>query len=167
MPSPYSYIKNLPGLCDEYQTEIKHILDLEKEPVKNDIANALNSTIEYLNGSKLEDKDSMLDRINNSFKNLETKLINASNIAVIKGITDEAYNVSSDYIDLIDKTQIQGPGPEPPEPPVHIIDLNLVSIASASKIKIKKQEDIDELVSLIKSKLEEKLDENTVINLKL
>lgn len=167
MPSPYSSIKDLPGLCDEYQNEIKHILDLEKEPVKNDISNALNSTVKYLNDSKLEDKDSMLERINKSFKNLDKKLINASNIAVIKGIADEAYNVSSDYIDLIDKAQIQGPGPEPPEPPVHIIDLNLVSIASASKIKIKKQEDIDELVSLIKSKLEEKLDDNTVINLKL
>ena len=61
----------------------------------------------------------------------------------------------------------QNPEPQPPEPTVHEINLNLVSIASASKVKIKKQEDIDELVHLIKSKLEEKLDENTVINLKL
>lgn len=166
MPSPYSSIKDLPGLCDEYQTEIKHILDLEKEPVKNDISNALNSTVKYLNDSKLEDKDSMFERINKSFKNLEKKLINASNIAVIKGITDEAYNVSSDYIDLIDET-VTPIGGGVDEPPINEIDLNLVSIASASKIKIKKQEDIDELVSLIKSKLEEKLDENTVINLKL
>lgn len=166
MPSPYSSIKDLPGLCDEYQSEIKHILDLEKEPVKNDISNALNSTVKYLNDSKLEDKDSMLERINKSFKNLEKKLINASNIAVIKGITDEAYNVSSDYIDLIDKNVTHKEGGDD-EPPINEIDLNLVSIASASKIKIKKQEDIDELVTLIKSKLEEKLDDNTVINLKL
>lgn len=169
MPSPYSYIKDLPVLCDEYQSESKNILNLEKEPVKSDIANALNSTIEYLNGSELEEKDSMLERINNSFKNLDKKLINASSIAVIKGIADEAYNISSDYKDLIDKeVKKQSPGNvDPPEPPVNEIDLNLVSIAAATKIKIKKQEDIDELVSLIKSKLEEKLDDNTVINLKL
>ena len=168
MPNPYSFIKDLPGLCDEYQSESKNILDLEKEPVKKDIEKALNSTIEYLNSSELEDKNSMLERINNAFKNLDKKLINASNIAVIKGITDEAFNVSSNYIDLIDEAiKKQNPEPQPPEPTVHEINLNLVSIASASKVKIKKQEDIDELVYLIKSKLEEKLDENTVINLKL
>ena len=111
----------------------------------------------------------MLEKIENSFKNLDKKLINASSIAVIKGITDEAYNVSSDYIDLIDET-VKKQNPEPPEIPepiVHEINLNLVSIAAATKIQIKKQEDIDELVNLIKSKLEEKLDDNTVINLKL
>ena len=87
----------------------------------------------------------------------------------IKRITDEAYNISSDYIDLIDET-VKKQIPDEREddgPTINEIDLNLVSIASASKIKIKKQEDIDELVSLIKSKLEEKLDDNTVINLKL
>ena len=169
MPNPYSSIKNLPGLCDDYQSESKHILDLEKDPVKNDIANALNSTIEYLNDSNLKDKDSMLEMINKAFKNLEKKLVNASSIAVIKGITDEAYNISSDYIDEIDKeVKKQTPGiVDPPEPPINEIDLNLVSIAAATKIQIKKQEDIDELISLIKSKLEEKLDDNTVINLKL
>lgn len=169
MPSPYSHIKDLPSLCDEYESESRNLLDLEKEPVKNDIINALNSTIDYLNASKLENKDSMLEKINNSFKNLEKKLIHASNIAVIKGITDEAYNVSSDYIELIDKeVQVQYPlPPKPPEPQVHVINLNLVSIAEKSKIKITNQEDIDKLVSLIKSKLEEKLDDNTVINLKL
>ena len=97
------------------------------------------------------------------------------NIAIIKGITTESKNLREGFIKDIDNFVIveppvedgEKPVSQPPKPKVKEVSVDIKKITSSSRVKIKSEQEIEELLNKIKSKLKEELQNNDVVNLEL
>lgn len=171
MPNPYSKIKDLPQLCNDFLEEHEKILSTEKLTPQNDIKLELDEVNEVLN-EDYEYKDEMIAKYETSFTkdfdNLSKKLDNATVISVIRGVSDEAFNLKIKCLDKIDKFK-KSKNPEPPihEPEIKSIDLPVKFIASKSNVKIENDEELDMFLNQIRTEVKKRLEDNDVVNLKL
>ena len=170
MGNPYSHIKDLPQLCDDFLEEHEKIISTEKLTPQNDIKLELDEVIEILN-EDYEYKDELIakyeTKFTNNFDNLNKKLDNATEISVIRGVSDEAFNLKIKCLDEINKFK-KSKNPEPiPEPEIKSIDLSVKFIASKSNIKIESDEELDIFLEKIRAEVKKRLEDNDVVNLKL
>ena len=107
-------------------------------------------------------------KFTNNFDNLGKKLDKATEISVIRGVSDEAFNLKTKCLDEINKfKKSKNPEPEYPEDEIKSIDLSVKFIASKSNIKIENNEDLDLFLNKIRDEVKKHFDEYDIINLKL
>lgn len=104
MANPYSFIQELPQLCDDFLEKHNQIISSEKLTPQNDIKLELEEVIKVLN-EDYEYKDELLAKYEITFKkdfdNLNEKLNNATEISIIRGVSDEAYNLKRNCLTTI------------------------------------------------------------------
>lgn len=171
MSNPYSHIKDLPQLCDDFLEEHEKIISTEKLTPQNDIKLELDEVIEVLN-EDYEYKDELIvkyeTKFTNNFDNLNKKLDKATEISVIRGVSDEAFNLKIKCLDEINKfKKSKNPEPEDPDDEIKSIDLSVKFLASKSNIKIENDEDLDIFLNKIRDEVKKRFEEYDIINLKL
>ena len=171
MDNPYSHIKDLPQLCDDFLEEHDKIISTEKLTPQNDIKLELDEVIEVLN-EDYEYKEELIatyeTKFTKDFDNLSKKLNNATAISVIRGVSDEAFNLKVKCLDEINKfKKSKDPEPEEPEDEIKSIDLSVKFIASKSIIKLENDEDLGMFLNQIRSEVKKRFDEYDIVNLKL
>ena len=173
MSSPYSNIRNLPELNKDFNLRFDEILDEERAIIENDIENDLNDVLLRLD---TEERKNKFERdVNYKFSRLKDKLNSQKNIAIIKGITTESKNLRVGFIKDIDNFIVAvpttGSDEEPvsplPKPKIKEVSVDIKKITSSSRVKIKSEQEIEELLDKIKSKLKEELQNNDIVNLEL
>ncbi len=173
MPSPYSNIRRLPVLNKDFNTRFDEILDGERGIIENDIENDLKDVLLRLDND--ERKNKFERDVNSKFSRLKDKLNSQKNIAIIKGITTESKNLREGFIKDIDNFVVavsttetgKKPVSPPPKPKVKEVSVDIKKITSSSRVKIKSEQEIEELLDKIKSKLKEELENNDIVNLEL
>lgn len=170
MGNPYSHIKDLPQLCDNFLEEHDKIIATERLTPQNDIKLELDEVMKVLN-EDYEYKDELITRyeakFTNDFDNLNKKLDNATEISVIRGVSYEASNLKIKCLDEITKfKKSKNPDPDP-EPEIKSIDLSVKFIASKSNVKIENDEELDVFLNKIRTEVKKRLEDNDVVNLKL
>ena len=171
MDDPYNDIKELPQLCDNFLEKHDEIISTEKLTPQNDIKLESDEVMDVLN-EDYEYKDELIAKygatFTKDFDNLNKKLNNATEISVIKGVSDEAFNLKIKCLDKIDKfKKSKNPEPENPEPEIKSVDLSVKFIASKSNIKIENEEDLERFLNDISIEVKKRFEEYDMINLKL
>ena len=170
MSNPYSFIKDLPQLCDDFLEEHYKIISTEKLTPQNDIKLEFDEVNEVLT-EDYEYKEELIaeyeETFTKDFDNLSKKLDKATEISVIRGVSDEAFNLKIKCLDEISKFK-KSKNPDPiPEPEIKSIDLSVKFIASKSNIKIESDEELDIFLDKIRVEVKKRLEDNDVVNLKL
>ena len=155
MANPYSKIKDLPQLCNDFLKEHEKILSTEKLTPQNDIKLEFDEVNEVLN-EDYEYKDELIATYETSFTkdfdNLSKKLDKATVISVIRGVSDEAFNLKIKCLDKISKfKKSKNPEPPIPKPEKKSIDLPVKFIASKSNVKIENDEELDMFLNKIRT----------------
>ena len=171
MDAPYSRIKDLPQLCNEFLEKHNYIINQEKITPQNDIKlefeeviGVLNEEYEYKNELKSKFETTFI----NEFKNLNKKLTDATEISVINGVSEEASILREKCLNKISKfKESKIPEDIPQKPKIKSIDVNVKSIASKSKVKIENEEDLNKFLDEIRLEVRKRLEDNDVVNLKL
>ena len=119
-----------------------------------------------------EYKDELIDKyevtFTKDFDKLNKKIDDATGISVIRGVSDEAFNLKINCIDKINKfKKSKNPEPEEPIDEIKSIDLPVKFIASKSNIKIENDEDLDMFLNQIRDEVKKHFDEYDIVNLKL
>ena len=176
-PKPYSEIKDLPELNSKFNTRFDEILQDKKTIILNGIINDFESVSLRLPDDEL--KEEFNSKFTSRFDSLKDKLDSEKNIAIINGITTESENLKDKCINEINKfiekrtikdTNVSPDKPEPPvTPPTMPVekDINIQNITLSPKVKLESEEQIDEFINKLKSKLKEELQNADIINLKL
>ena len=171
MPSPYSNIRYLPELNNEFNTKFNEILKQKREIILIDIQNDLDEVLSMLNNEDL--KNIFESNVNFKFSNLKNKLNSIKNIAIIQGITMESKNLHDNFIkEIEDYIESQNPDSKPSddgenESEIKEISINIKRITSKSRIKIESEEQLDDFINKIKSELQKELKNNDIVNLEL
>ena len=169
MDNPYSKIKDLPQLSKDFIEKHDEIIQKEKLTPENDIKLELDDVLEVLN-EDYEFKDELIEKYEkvfiNDFDNLSKKLLKATEISVIRGVSDEAFNLRTKCMNIIDEfKKRKSPGPVGPEP--QSVDLPVKFIASKSKIKIENDDDLDTFLNQIRDEVKKRFNEYDIVYLKL
>ena len=177
MLNPYSYIKDLPDLINQFNSRFDEILEDKKLIISNGINSDLDSVILRLTDDELKNK--FMNTFNSRFNSLKDKLSSEKNIAIINGITTESENLKENCIAEINKfieNRITKPpksgGEDKPETHIPVTipiekDLDIKIITQNPKVKLESEAEIDEFIYNLKSKLKEELQNVDIINLKL
>lgn len=160
MPSPYSFIKDLPNLTKEFNERLDGILDEEREIISKDIDSDEDFVLSNLDLPEL--KLEFKDKIPNRFNHLRTKLSKERNLAIIKGVSSESDNLRVQCLDEINRFRDSIPGVKGPK--VIIKNISLKQLISKSKESFQNEEDIEEFLKLLESKLKDQLKDNDVVN---
>ena len=171
MTNPYSKIKDLPQLTNQFLEKHDEIISIEKLTPQNDLKLELDEVMEVLNHD-YEYKDELKSKYEktfvNDFENLNKKLAKATEISVIRGVSDEAANLRTKCLNKIDIfKKSKNPEPEPQKPKVNSVDVSVKVIASKSKVKIENDDDLDKFLDKIRLEIKKQLKEHDVVNLKL
>lgn len=171
MSNPYSNIKDLPQLTNDFLEKHDEIIDIEKLTPQNDLKLELDEVMDVLN-EDYEYKDELKSKyetsFTNDFDNLNKKLAKATEISVIRGVSDEAANLRIKCLNKIDKfKESKNPEPKPPKPEVKSVEVSVKVITSKSKVKIENEDDLNNFLDKIRSEVKKQLEENDFVNLKL
>lgn len=164
MPNPYSKIKDLPELNNQFNSKFDEILEDKRKIVLNGIENDLGSVLSKLTTDEL--KDNFETNFILKFDSLKNKLALEKNIAVINGIITESEYLKNICVNEINAFISSKPGGDNPPRTIEK-DIDIKNIALSPKVKIKSEAEIDEFINKIKSKLKEELENADIINLKL
>ena len=172
MKNPYSKIKDLPHLTNDFLEKHDVIIDKEKLTPQNDVQLELKEVLDILDMDyeyKEELKSKYQQTFENDFNSLCNKLTNVNDIATIRGISDQAYILKNKCIGKINafKESKDKTGGSDKTPELKSIDISVKYIASQSKVKIKNDDDLDMFLNKIKSEVKKRLEENDIVNLKL
>jgi len=174
MDEPYSDIPKLPELIEKFNTELVKLLEKESEPIEKSIKENYSKVMEQLDLYDLKDKHGA--EFKNSFDDLLNTLKHSNNLAEIYGLTQLSDTLKIRCLNTIQK-ELESRKTEPtqsgplcggeggaPHKVRKTVNVSLASILPGTRI-IESKKDIDNLVTEIKEKLENNLDENTIIKL--
>ena len=185
---PYRKIQNLPVLINKYNEKILELLEQKAEPVKDQIEISKAQVLDELNkhsfsseykNEVLQKFDQIYSRIEsvNSFAQLAaiTSSIDPLRVRLITKILNrqkeeeakkEISNKSNDEVKYVGST---GGTMEVNDPPVKVNKIKNKSVSINSLLlgskEIKNEEDIEEVLSVLRQKLKEQLEEDTIITL--
>lgn len=157
METPYSKIPELPDLSTKFEDIHNRVLEEKRAPVRGYLKNNLKELLEQLESMGID--GGLESDIQRSFQDLCDKLERSEFIHEINGIKDESDSITESLLNRIKPDK----GDETPEEK----RVNIRDIINSGFITIRKKEDIDELVTKIRMRLEDELDSGTVITLKI
>ncbi|MDD4503744.1 MAG: BREX system P-loop protein BrxC [Clostridiaceae bacterium] len=179
--NPYAEIHKLPALLDGFST--KHIALIEKEagPIKDDLKSDKSKVVEALD-AKNEYAVKFKEKFLNLFNELGNKLDTSNEIAAVKNIRYESDALKTRCLNEIaeyekklleeeqrkQKEKNKEAGNTVVIPPVVIKvekNISLKQITSGKTVTIEKEEDIDEFLKTLRTKLVRELEKDTVIKL--
>lgn len=177
MTNPYGEIHKLPDLITKYTSQYSIILERERKPVVGFIDVAYKHVFDLLIDKPYQDEfKSEFDRKFNEIKN---KTIECHNIAVIHSIISEIdvlelgmlNKISNEdaKIGKLSPDRVNSPLDQHPSvAPTKKIqkNINIKTLYEGHSWKIEKEQDIDDLIALLKESMMERLqeDKNTIIN---
>ncbi|WP_035294149.1 BREX system P-loop protein BrxC [Clostridium sp. KNHs214] len=192
MPKPYVKIPTIPLLIERYSNRIVSLLEEESIPVKGFIEKCRNEVFETLDAYEFKGK--FEDKIIEEFDNLYNRALSASSFAVLSSMSDLAEKIKLKWIkEIVTEDEIQkrikakeikeasrvaekvGKGEnktptseykvEPiPEVVIKTKTLSMRELVKGQKT-IKNNEDIDEVIEVLRKKLREELEKDTIISL--
>lgn len=180
-PSPYAEIHKLPALLDEFGTKHIALIEKEAEPIKEDLVSDKLKVCEALE-AKDEYVVKFKEKFINLFNELSNKLDTSNEIAAVKNIRYESDALKTRCLNEIaeyekkhleaeqrkQKEQNKETGGTVVIPPVVIKaekNISLKQITSGKTITIEKEEDIDNFLKTLKTKLIRELEKDTIIKL--
>ena len=193
MKEPYSKIPTIPLLIEKYNNKILLLLEEESIPVLGFIQTCKKEVIETLENYDFKNK--FFNAINEEFNNLTTRTEKANGFAVLSSMSDLSEKLKLKWIkeivaederqkrlkakeielannikDPSGATKGNGTGyiaePVKPEPEVVIKTktLSMRELVKGQKV-IKNTTDINEVVEALRKRLEEELEQDTIISL--
>ncbi len=172
MSRPYNRIKDLPELNNRFLNIYNYILDKELEPVKSEIKQAEDRVMEELEKTALEDRFGQKYRT--SFIDLNKRAESCNNVAMVNGFRIEADTLKMRYLNEIAKElenqkREESIGSEDKEtirkPVIKRKNISIKDINPSNSWRIETREDLDEYIEELKAKLENELEENTILNI--
>ena len=172
MPNPYSYIKDLPELCNNFEIEFEKILVEKRKPVIDDVEKDKESLLESLITNELKNKFS--NQLIQDFDRLIRKINNLNEISTINGMNQESSILHENYLQKINSA-IQPPNTgheddtggnspaQPTEPKIKNVSIREIT---PNTTEIESEGDIDKFVEKLKFKLKEELENNDKIYLR-
>lgn len=190
MKEPYSKIPTIPLLIEEYNNKILSLLEEESSPVLRTIEKCKKEVIETI--EKYDFKSKFINEINEDFHNLKAKVENANNFIVLSSVSNLADKVRVKWIkeimeeakrqEILKAKEIEassgsGENPTKGEEPntgtsvktkvkvtIKTKTLSMKDLVKGQKV-IKDSTDIDEIVEILRKRLSEELEKDTIINL--
>ncbi|SHJ23476.1 hypothetical protein SAMN05444401_2579 [Clostridium amylolyticum] len=192
MSKPYSRIPEIPFLIEKYNNKIVSLLEEESVPVKGFIEMCRNEVFETLEAYDFKDK--FKDNIIEEFNNLYNRVDGASSFAVLSSMPDLAEKIKLKWIkeivaenerekrikakeieeanrvaevaagSVIKDSKSQHKVEPIPEVVIKTKTLSMRELVKGQKT-IKNNDDIDEVVEALRSKLREELEKDTIISL--
>lgn len=183
---PYKEIHKLPDLIDKFNDAYLNILNTMEAPVLASIDDAKKTVFKELD--QREYKDGFSSRFNQLFNEITKKAKECNNVAVLQNIKVEADALKVRLLNEISKKDEEiakakekekekeyeeggdGGNSEVADPPVPVVfkkqkHVSIKSINVSSSWQIETHEDIEKHLQTLRSKLMERLEENTVINI--
>lgn len=159
MDSPYSNVQKLKQLNEEYDVELTSLIKSHKEPVLQKIDNDYGYLMNLIEEANLKsnDKDQFEDIISYKYERLKEKIQKSEIISFILGKKEESTKIKKNYIKEINYLIKEGIESE------SLIDLSDIII---DEVSVRNSEEIQEVLELIKSRIEEELKENDVVRIK-
>ena len=176
MEKPYTYIRNLPIICNEFKEEYFKELKTLKDPIITEINEYENSLINELDDEKLTNM--FKTKINDSYNDLKNRLDKTKNISEIKGFNSQIINTHEKYQKQIDRykeqrkneTNQQDKGkikPTPTEPKIKPKTVYLNELIADNETKIDNDLELNKFMKKLQKELKKQLDLNKKINIKL
>ena len=168
LPSPYSEIRKLPELTDQFRFRFTQLLEDECVPIRAGIQMDLEATITELNSRSFKDK--YFERVHKEFAAMLDRLSRANNIYEAISMQTESDRLKQRYIQMfIDEQARQDAAKPKPDntPPAPVRKTKTISVKAlfSGTNQISSKADIDRLLGEIRRKLEAQLEENTTIQI--
>lgn len=175
LKEPYSQIHRLPNLIDEFVSKFTELLEEECKPVRTVIESDLKIVLKEL---ELYDFDEELrNNFEARFNNLLNRLDSANNFYEAIAMKEESDRLKIRSFDEIEKEKAKRKSkaeptapevfhddPEQGYSPKVVKNVSIANILHGAKV-IETEEDIEEVVDQIRSKLKEQLSEDTKLKL--
>lgn len=162
MPNPYSNIQKLPEYNQKLEQGLKQIIEKEKEQIKPILKNDKENLLYQLSTPELKEK--FTQEITKVYDELLSNLNNKNDIGSIRGIEDQSTNRKEKIQKEIDDYNHKTGKPSIPKPPktkeIHVSDL-----IDKPKTTIENEQDINNFIENIKSKLLKELEKNNTFNI--
>ncbi|MDU5105782.1 BREX system P-loop protein BrxC [Clostridium sp.] len=191
MKEPYSKIPTIPLLIEEYNNKVLSLLEQESIPIIDTIETCKKEVIETI--EKYDFKNKFINEINEDFHNLTMKVEKADNFLVLSSVSDLADKVKLKWIkEIIEEAKRQemlkakeieltngNDGENLPrggktntgnsvktevKVSIKTKTLSMKELVKGQKV-IQNTTDIDEIVEILRQKLKDELEDNTIINL--
>lgn len=174
---PYSEIKNLPELIEQFMTLYNDILDEMQKPVDSAISEAMKRVFNELEGKRC--KDVLRSKYEKLFSEIRDKATHCNNVATLQNIKVEADTLKVRCLNEISDMEVRltpPPAAKPvengnratPAPAVKVKKRKTVSIKTintAATWQIETEEDVKRYIAELEKKLIKSLEEDTVINI--
>ena len=177
--SPYTDIKNLPGLLDEFNNAYNNLLTEMEAPILAIVEDARARVMQELKGKRCE--ANLKDKYIKQFRELHDKTTSCNNVAVLNSIKLEAdtlkvrmlNEIAAEEAKLTPKPVETGDETKPndgatPDPQPVIKTRKTISIKTvnnASTWQIETEEDVKKYIAGLEKKLLGMLEKNTIINI--
>lgn len=163
MSNPYSNIRKLIEYNSKLEPSLQKIIQEEREQIKPYLQSDKQDLLNQLNTEELKQKYS--NKINNIYDELLTNLEDKEDIASIKGIKDQSTVVHDKLQEQIKPTKIYvNPNPEPE--PQKSKEIQVKDLIENPKTKIETEEDLNNFINNIKSKIQKQRENNITIYIK-
>lgn len=176
MKEPYKKIPSIPLLVEKYNNKILELLEEESKPVKKDIEACKDEVLRSADEYNLIEEFS--EKINEQFESIMKRVESANNFIILSAMSDLAEKSKVKLINEIEnkyrismpteKTVITEEEQDPKTAEISpVLKTKTISFKELVKWQrvIKSKEDIDEIVEDLRKKLQEQLENNTIINL--
>ncbi|MDY0234735.1 MAG: BREX system P-loop protein BrxC [Gudongella sp.] len=163
---PYSDIPKLPELTKKFEDEYNKLLDEKMYPVIEAIKDARETILKELN--KKIYKNELEDKYIQEFKKLQEKAEACNNIALLVGMSLEADTLKTKmYTEMSNKDMLIRDKEDGDDnyDTKKIKHINISSVNLSSTWRINDTQDLDKYIDHIRKKIEDELDENTVVNI--
>lgn len=189
MSNPFNKIPQIPILIEKYNNKILELLEVESIPVKSELQKCKEEVLETLEDYSFKDK--YKDKIIEEFSNLEKRTDSADNFITLSAMPgliektrvkwvkeimeeDNREKVSREIKEREEKSntllkddEIEYTGKVPvnkEEKTIKTKTLSMRELVRGQKV-IKNENDIDEIMEVLKRRLKDELDKDTIINL--
>ena len=180
--SPYSEIRKLPDLLDNYTEAYNIMLDEMEKPVLAAIKEAHSRVVKELEGK--ECKEIFSNKVYERFNEITDKAKNCNNVATLQNIKVEADALKVRLLNEINEEEkriIEEKQPPTPESePGKVADdekyktkpkiktqktISIKSVNTEATWRIETEEDVDRYVESLRAKLKQSIKENTILNI--
>ncbi|MBS3950095.1 MAG: BREX system P-loop protein BrxC [Peptococcaceae bacterium] len=172
MPEPYSHIPQLPALVEAFRTKYSALLDTEAAPVQGIIAADQSKVMEEI--KRYEFTSHLADEASDKFDDLGKRLKAAHNFYEVIAMKEESARLKLRFFETIrkevEKKQASvklGPRDEAVKsiyPPKKTVNVQLSQVISGVQT-ITSEQDIEDLLDIVRMRLKKALGENTIVKL--